>query len=79
MGFLFSKEDTMRTVFPGHRPEIRQIKKDPVKLTALIYLRDAILRERYEECREMITIAKEFGAEGFEIQNILEDPRRVPS
>ena len=55
---------------------IRKIKRDPVKLTALLYLREALLTEKYEECREIIAIAREFGAGDFEIQNILEYPRR---
>jgi len=55
-----------------------RVKKNPVKLTALLYLREALLGERYEECAGFIRIAKEFGAEVFEIQNLLEDPRRQP-
>ncbi len=55
-----------------------RIKKDPVKLTALLYLREALLEERYEECAEFIAIAVEFGARPFEIKNILEDRRRIP-
>ena len=56
----------------------RRTSKHPVKLTALLYLREALLEEVYEECAQAIEIAKEFGAEGFEVQNILEDPRRRP-
>ncbi len=54
------------------------VNKDPVKLTALLYLREALLAEQYEECAEFVRIAEEFGAHGFEIQNLLEDPRRMP-
>lgn len=54
------------------------VKKDPVKLTALLYLREALLEERYEECAEFIAIAVEFGAKPFEIKNVLEDRRRIP-
>ena len=36
----------------------RWIKRHPVRLTALLALREALLRERYEDCREMIAIAK---------------------
>ncbi len=56
----------------------RRLGRHPVKLTALLYLREALLEERYEECAEMIGIAQEFGAQPFEIQNLLEDPRRIP-
>lgn len=55
-----------------------RIKKDPVKLTALLYLREALFEERYEECAEFIAIAVEFGAKHPEIKSILEDRRRVP-
>jgi hypothetical protein len=51
---------------------------DPVKLTALLYLREALLRERYERCPEFIRIAKEWGAKGREIEELLEDARRLP-
>ncbi len=68
----------IRTVeFP--RPRRRRIVKHPVKLTALLYLKEALLRENYEVCPEVIAIAKEFGAADFEIQDLLEDPRRVPT
>ena len=57
----------------------RRRSRDPVKLTALIYLREALLEARYEECAEIIAIAKEFGALNGEIRLLLEDPRRHPS
>ncbi|MBI3999858.1 MAG: hypothetical protein HY351_04510 [Candidatus Omnitrophica bacterium] len=56
----------------------RRTSKHPVKLTALAYLREALLNEVYEECAFAIEVAKEFGAEDFEVQNLLEDPRRMP-
>ena len=56
----------------------RRTSKHPVKLTALAYLREALLNEVYEECAFAIEVAKEFGAEDFEVQNLLEDPRRQP-
>lgn len=52
--------------------------RDPVKLTALLYLREALLEEVYELCPEFIAIAKEFGARDVEIRTLLEDPRRHP-
>jgi hypothetical protein len=48
----------------------------PVKLTALLYLKEALLHENYEECPELIQTAKEFGAREGEIANLLEDSRR---
>ena len=52
--------------------------KHPVKVSALLALKEALGQERYEECREIIAIAKEFGAEEREIYYLLEDPRRKP-
>lgn len=57
---------------------LRRITKNPVKLTALLYLREALLAEDYEECPVIIQIAREFGAQNFEIINLLEAPTRVP-
>ena len=56
----------------------RLTSRHPVKVTALYYLREALLNEAYEECPAAIEIAREFGAEEFEIQDLLEDPRRRP-
>ena len=50
----------------------------PVKLTALWYLKEALIREQYEKCEDYIAVAKEFGAQPFEVQDLLEDPRRSP-
>ena len=57
----------------------RRRSRDPVKLTALIYLREALIAERYEDCTDFIAIAKEFGAYDAEIRALLEDPRRHPN
>ena len=56
----------------------RRTSRHPVKMTALLYLREALLNEVYEDCPLAIEIAKEFGAEDFEVRNLLEDPRRMP-
>ena len=63
---------------PGEQKRVR-LSRHPVKLTALLYLREALLREKYELCSEVIATAKEFGALPFEVQDLLEDPRRSPS
>ena len=55
-----------------------KVKRDPVKLTALLYLREALLNQRYELCAEFIATAKQFGAQGREIEELLEDARRLP-
>lgn len=43
----------------------------PVKLTALLYLREALHEECYEEMPEFVAIAKEFGADDGEIREAL--------
>lgn len=44
----------------------------PVRLTALIYLRETLKAEIYEECAALIEIAKEFGACEEEIESVLD-------
>ena len=61
----------------GSRRALTQ--KHPVKLTALLYLKEALQRERYEQCPDIIAVAKEFGAAPYEVQDLLEDPRRTPT
>lgn len=56
----------------------RIIIKDPIKLTALLYLKEALLKEDFESCKEIIEQAKELGAADFEIQDLLENPKRSP-
>ena len=60
------------------RPLGGRSNRDPVRLTALLYLKEVLLKERYEECREIIGLAYEFGATENEVQALLEDPRRNP-
>ena len=66
-------------VNPKRPQSFRAVKRDPVKLTALLYLREALLKENYEECAGIIEIALEFGAQPFEIEFLLEDARRTPA
>ena len=66
-------------ISPGISAKHRRRTRDPVKLTALIYLRDALISENYEDCAEIIAIALEFGALNEEIRVLLEDSRRHPS
>ena len=54
------------------------VSRHPVKLTALLYLKEALIKERYEVCAELVATAREFGAADFEIAYLLEDPRRRP-
>lgn len=43
----------------------------PIRLTALIYLRETLQAEMYEECASIVAVAKEFGACDEEIESIL--------
>ena len=58
-------------------PGRRRPRLDPLALTALVYLKEALLEERYEECAAIIRIALEFGAGEARVGYLLEDPRRV--
>ena len=42
-----------------------------LKATALIYLKDALDAERYEDCPELISAAKGFGADSMEIRTVI--------
>lgn len=56
-----------------------RLSHHPVRITALLYLKEALIREQYEKCAELIAAAKEFGATPREVQYLLEDPRRSPT
>ena len=44
-----------------------------LKVTSLIYLKDALINEKYEDCTELIAAAKGFGAKQSEIAGVLEE------
>ena len=46
-------------------------KTHPVKLTALAYIREALVKEHYEAMKELVAIAQEFGADVWEIRKVL--------
>lgn len=54
------------------------VRKDPIKLTALLYFRESLIKERYEESAELAQLARELGAQELEIRELLEDVRRLP-
>lgn len=56
----------------------QDVRRHPLRLSALFALKQALAQENYEECREIIAIAKEFGASDWEIYYLLEDNRRIP-
>ena len=44
-----------------------------LKLTALIYLKEALVAQRYEECAALISEAKDLGAKQSEINALIAD------
>ncbi len=52
---------------------------DPVALTALLTLKEALVKENYEICQDVIDTALEFGATQGQIFSLLEDVRRNPA
>ncbi len=48
-------------------------RNNPLKETALMYLKESLNKERYEECSEMIKNAKRFGAQPNEIAQVIRE------
>lgn len=81
MGFFISerrRKKVPKIAENTRAPTLLRVRKNPVKLTALLYLKEALWRERYEQCTQFVQVAKEFGALDREIEELLEDPRRTP-
>jgi|GEM_PF-2695477 len=68
----------MNTVQPPPNRNTRQNRLNPVALTALLTLKEALVREDYEVCPQVIDIALEFGATQAHVFALLEDIRRNP-
>ena len=43
------------------------------KTTTLLYLRDALEKQSFEECKELVGIAKNYGAKPQEVQEVIAD------
>lgn len=52
------------------------VRDEVLKATALLYFKDALFRERYEDCAELIRAAKGFGAEQAEISEVIAESNR---
>ena len=52
------------------------IPDEMLKVTTLIYLKDALLKEEYEECSELIEKARYSGAKSREIRKVLDEYAR---
>ena len=64
----------LKTRVYGRQQENTRAKKNywhPIGLTALVYLKEALRNERYEDCQVAVETALEFGAQEWEIKNIL--------
>ena len=48
-------------------------RNNPLKETALLYLKESLNKEKYEECTEMIKNAKRFGASQVEISQVISE------
>ncbi len=44
-----------------------------LKETALLYFNDALLKQTYEECAELLSLARKFGASQDEINEVIKD------
>ncbi len=49
-----------------------------LKATALLYFQDALLKSEYEECAELIAVAKQYGATQSDINDTIADYLRNP-
>jgi len=61
----------MTTTMIQNQEQWNEVRRHPIALTALIELCEALVYERYEEVRDMIEIAKDFGASDWEIRELL--------
>lgn len=68
----------MNTVQTPQTRILRVNSLDPVALTALLTLKEALVQENYEICQEVIDTALEFGATQGQVFGLLEDIRRSP-
>ncbi len=68
----------MNTVQSPRSRILRLNVLNPVALTALLTLKEALVKENYEICQDVIDTALEFGATQGQIFGLLEDVRRNP-
>ena len=76
-----------RFIIPAQHQFKREGFSHPAKVTSLIYLKEALAQEAYEECDELIAAALQFGATPEEITETVEEHvtslqkrnRRLPS
>ena len=54
-----------------NQQDIQADANELLKVTALFYLKDALVKEEYETCKELLELAKKFGAGQSEIKEVL--------
>ncbi len=52
------------------------VRDEVLKATSLLYFKEALLKERYEDCAELVWIAKGFGAQQSEISGVIAESNR---
>lgn len=51
-------------------------RDEVLKATSLLYFREALFNEKYEDCGELIRIAKRFGARQSDIRRVIAQSNR---
>jgi hypothetical protein len=55
----------------------KPIARDEVlKATSLLYFKEALFNEEYEDCKELVRLAKRFGARKGDIREVIADSNR---
>jgi len=61
----------MNNTIANNQPNDLVVYDRVLKATSLLYFKDALLNQRYEDCAELIRTAKSFGAQPGEISRIV--------
>ncbi len=56
----------------------QDLADEVLKVTALLYLEDALVKQEFEDCKELIETAKELGAEQADITDVITAYLRNP-
>ena len=68
----------MEINFAFNRKEVQTKAPDQaLVVTSLIYLKEALVNERYAQCAELIRAAKRFGASQGEVKTVLPEGARA--
>ena len=51
-------------------------RDEVLKVTSLLYFKEALFNEEYEDCKELIRIAKRFGARQTDIRRVIAESNR---